>query len=267
MNLHRRKFLKFAAAGLVTSGAPMPPISSAVAYKLDEARVPFNIKSFGAAGDGKAIDTSAVNRAIAAAAESGDGTVLFPAGVYLCHSIRLKSYVTLRLEPGAIIQAAPCCGYDAAESNAPFESYQDFGHNHWHNSLIWGEGIHDVMICGPGLICGSGLARGEIAESGRPAADSAGAADKVIALKRCRNIAILAAGHFGILATGVDDLTLHNLKKLLTAAPSRTSHSVKLLATNRLRRLGCKPFSRIRRRIFLELTIIPRWRSSAPTRR
>ena len=48
-------------------------------------------------------------------------------------------------------------GYDAAESNAPFESYQDFGHNHWHNSLIRGEGIHDVAIFGPGLICGRGL--------------------------------------------------------------------------------------------------------------
>jgi polygalacturonase len=88
-----------------------------------------------------------------------------------------------------------------SESNAPFESYQDFGHNHWHNSLIWGEGIHDVIICGPGLICGDGLARGETAESGRPAADTAGAADKVIALIRCRNItvsdiAILAAGPF-----------------------------------------------------------------------
>ena len=216
MDLRRRNFLKLAAVGLVTGGAPMRPIYPAVPHELD-ARVLFNIRSFGATGEGKAIDTPAVNRTIAAAAESGGGTVLFPAGVYLCHSIRLKSYVTLRLEPGAVILAAPCCGYDAAEPNAPFESYQDFGHNHWHNSLIWGEGIRDVMICGPGLICGSSLARGEVAESGRPAADAAGAADKVIALKRCRNmtvrdIAILAAGHFAILATGVDDLTLNNLK-------------------------------------------------------
>jgi len=214
MDLRRRKFLKLAAVGFAAGS--MCPIYRSVAPEV-EAGVLFDIRSFGATGDGKTVDTSAVNRTIATAAASGGGTVLFPAGIYLCHSIRLKSYVTLRLEPGAVILAAPCCGYDAAESNAPFESYQDFGHNHWHNSLIWGEGIHDVMICGPGLICGSGLARGEIAELGRPAADFAGAADKVIALKRCRNmtvrdVAILAAGHFGILATGVDDLTLNNLK-------------------------------------------------------
>ena len=141
----------------------------------------------------------------------------FGAGVYVCYSIRLKSFVTLCLEPGAIILAAPGGGYDAAESNAPFESYQDFGHNHWHNSLIWGEGIHDVAIFGPGLICGRGLSRGEVAEQGLPRADAPGAADKAIALKRCHNvtvsdIAILAAGHFGILATGVDNLTLEDLK-------------------------------------------------------
>ena len=141
----------------------------------------------------------------------------FGAGIYVCYSIRLKSFVTLCLEPGAIILAAPGGGYDAAELNGPFESYQDFGHNHWHNSLIWGEGIHDVAIFGPGLICGRGLSRGEVAEQGLPRADALGAADKAIALKRCHNvtvrdIAIFAAGHFGILASGVDNLTLDDLK-------------------------------------------------------
>ena len=76
-----------------------------------------------------------MNWAIAAAAAAGGGIVRFGAGVYVCYSIRLKSFVTLYLEPGAMILAAPGGGYDAAESKAPFESYQDFGHNHWHNSL------------------------------------------------------------------------------------------------------------------------------------
>jgi polygalacturonase len=179
--------------------------------------MPLSVRSFGATADGKTVDTPAVNRAIAVAASTGGGAVNFPAGVYLCHSIRLKSFVTLHLEPGAIIVAAPAGGFDAAEPNAPFESYQDFGHNHWHNSLIWGEGIQDVAICGPGLICGRRLSRGEAAEPNLPPAGSPGAADKAIAFKRCQNvivrdIAILAAGHFGILATGVDNLTLEDLK-------------------------------------------------------
>jgi polygalacturonase len=83
--------------------------------------------------------------------------------------------------------------------------------------LIWGEHIHDVGIIGPGLIWGRGLSRGEVAEGGLPAADTQGAADKAIALKHCHNVtlrdvAILAGGHFGILATGVDNLVLDHLK-------------------------------------------------------
>jgi polygalacturonase len=118
MDLRRRKFLKLAAGGLVTGSAPMRPIYRSVADEV-EAQVPFNIRSFGAIGDGQTVDTPAVNRTIATAAASGGGTVLFPAGTFLCHSIRLMSDVTLRLEPGAVILAAPCGGYDAAESNNP----------------------------------------------------------------------------------------------------------------------------------------------------
>jgi polygalacturonase len=219
VEIRRRELLGFAAVGLVAAGAstgPVGPVHRSLAFGADH-RAPFDVGSFGATADGKTIDTPAVNRAISAAAAAGGGIVRFGAGVYVCYSIRLKSFVTLYLEPGAIILAAPGGGYDAAESNAPFESYQDFGHNHWHNSLIWGEGIHDVAIFGPGLICGRGLSRGEAAEQGLPRADAPGAADKAIAFKRCHNvtvrdIAILAAGHFGILATGVDNLTLEDLK-------------------------------------------------------
>ena len=91
------------------------------------------------------------------------------------------------LEAGATILAAPAGGYDAAEPNEPFERYQDFGHNHWHNSLIWGEDLRDIAIVGPGLICGRGLSRGVAAEPGLLPANTPGAADKAIALERCRS--------------------------------------------------------------------------------
>ena len=145
-----------------------------------------------------------------------------PAGTYACYSIHLKSNVALYLDEGATILAAETphegtsTGYDPAESNAPWEAYQDFGHNHWHNSLIWGEGLHDVAILGPGLIWGKGLSRGHDDPS-LPRAEAAGVGNKAIALKNCRNVilrdfAILDGGHFAILATGVDNLTIDNLK-------------------------------------------------------
>jgi polygalacturonase len=135
----------------------------------------------------------------------------------------LKSRVALYLEQGATIVAADPASdsaqsYDAADSNKPWEDYQDYGHNHWHNSLIWGEGLSDISILGPGLIWGKGLSRGWPAgrDSG-PIAENPGVANKAIALKNCRNVllrdfSILHGGHFGVLATGVDNFTIDNLK-------------------------------------------------------
>jgi polygalacturonase len=165
----------------------------------------FDVKAFGAKGDGRTESRDAINKAIDAAAAAGGGTVYFPTGVYLSGTIRLESNVTLQLERGATIEASPdAAQYDAAEPNA-FDKYQDFGHSHWHNSLIRGENLHNVAITGGGLISGKALA-----------GDRGATGDKVIALKLCRNVvlrdfSIAWAGHFGILATGVDNLTIDNL--------------------------------------------------------
>jgi polygalacturonase len=172
----------------------------------------FNIKQYGAAGDGKTLDSPAINKAIAAASKAGGGTVHFPAGTYLSGSIRLKSNITLYLEQGAVIEAtSDIAAYDP---NEPFPSnqYQDFGHSHWHNSLIWGEDIENVSIVGPGLIYGKGLTRGIRRDN---LSEKLG--NKSISLKNCRNVllrdfSMLHAGWFAILATGVDNLTIDNLK-------------------------------------------------------
>ena len=183
----------------------------------------FNVRQFGATGDGHTNDSPAINAAIDAAASIGGGTVLLPAGTYASYSIRLKSNIALYLQQGATILAAPTPydglvsgGYDRAESQGDWEPYQDYGHNHWHNSLIWGEDIHDFGIFGPGLIWGKGLSRGHN-ETTLPKTSAPGVGNKAIALKNCHNVilsdfSILQGGWFGILATGVDNLTIDNLK-------------------------------------------------------
>src|SRR5205823_5603187 len=224
----RREFLRMAAAGAASAAAvgALSHKSSAAENnaKSDRETPSFNVRRFGAKGDGVTIDTPAINNTIATAVEAGGGTVIFPAGTYASYSIHLKSFVCLYLEPGATILAASTPiegttggGYDAAEPQGPWQPYQDYGHNHWHNSLIWGEDIHDVAILGPGLIWGKGLSRGHKDDKDLPATDKPGVGNKAIALKNCRNVilrdfSMLAAGWFAILATGVDNLTIDNLK-------------------------------------------------------
>jgi polygalacturonase len=175
----------------------------------------FDVRNFGATGGGKTLDTAAVNQAIEAASAAGGGTVLFPAGDYLCYSIHLKSGISLYLDQGATIIAAGAPaqgaggGYDMYEPNE-WDKYQDFGHSHFHNSLIWGEGLGNIAILGYGRIWGRGLSRGM-------GAQTPGVGNKSISLKNCHNVllrdfSILQGGHFGILATGIDNFTLDNLR-------------------------------------------------------
>ena len=125
----------------------------------------FNVKQYGAKGDGSTIDSPAIDKAIEAASNAGGGTVYFPAGTYNCYTIHLKSNVTLHVESGATIQAAlpppegEPGGYDAPEPN-PADKYQDFGHSHWRNSLIYGEDLENIAITGMGMIFGKGLSHG-----------------------------------------------------------------------------------------------------------
>ena len=221
----RRDFLKLTGAGIAgsalgaaTTVQPAVAKSAVAKSKTDPAaHGTLDVRAFGATGDGKTLDTPAVNKAIDAASAAGGGIVRFPAGNYLCYSIHLKSHITLLLDAGATIVAAdtPAAGagggYDPPEPNA-WDKFQDFGHSHWHNSLIWGEDLENISIEGQGLIWGKGLSRGD-----HDVILAAGVGNKSISLKNCHNvtlrdISILHGGHFAILATGVDNLTIDNLK-------------------------------------------------------
>lgn len=178
----------------------------------------YDVREFGAVGDGRTLDTSAIQGAIDSAANHGGGVVFMPAGIYLCFSLRLRSHVTIETAPGCVLVAAasefkPGREYDAPESQpAAISGYQDYGHNHWHNSLLWGDGLDQVAIVGRGLLWGRGLNKGD-----GPGEERAGAGNKIVALKNCRNvmlrdISMRDAGHFGVLASGVDNLLIDGVQ-------------------------------------------------------
>jgi len=168
----------------------------------------FNVRDHGATGDGITLDTGVINKAIEACSAAGGGTVYFPPGTYLSGSIRLKSNIALYLDTGATLLGAAndINAYDPPEDN-PWDMYQDFGHSHWHNSLIWGEGLENIAIMGQGTIDGGGM---DI-EDPEP-----GGGDKTIALKLCKNIVIKDitikhAGHFAVLPTGCDNMVIDSV--------------------------------------------------------
>jgi polygalacturonase len=180
----------------------------------------FNVKSYGATGNGSTVDTAAINKAIAAAsAASGGGTVEFPAGTYKSVSIHLRSNVDIQLDSGATITAASS-GFDAAESNS-FSQYQDFGHSHFHDALIWGENLTNVAFTGSGTIDGAGnLKTGSI---------SSGQADKAVSLAvvdglTISGITIKNGGHFGILLNGGNHVTVDHLT--ISTASNRDGFNV-----------------------------------------
>jgi hypothetical protein len=201
------------------------------AFSADQ--IVFNVRSFGAVGDGTNLDSPAINQAIQVASAAGGGTVFVPAGTYLSGSIQLTNNIHLCLGAGAVILGTPQAmnAYDETEpwSNNP---YQDGGHCYFHNSLIWGENLTNVSITGPGMINGGGLVRDDkllddmcgfsrwsptnrtpLLETNFPPSRLG---NKAIALKLCRNvllrdITIFHGGHFTILATGCDGLTVDNV--------------------------------------------------------
>ncbi len=217
-------------------------------------RTSYNVRDFGAAGDGVKLDSPAINRAIDAAVAAGGGTVVLPPGTYLSGSVHLKSNINLQIDAGAVLLGAPQTPennpYDPVE---PWEghAYQDGGHTYFHNSLIWGENLVNVSITGRGMINGGGMINqdgtedqitGFAAAAGtinRPPTNPNGAStqdaasapatrpafrgfnapnpgNKAIALKLCKNVlirdvTIYHGGHFAILTTGVDMLTIDNV--------------------------------------------------------
>ena len=227
--MQRRDLLKVSPLAL---GAAVGHVSIVSAQtEVHATLATYNVRDFGATGDGKTVDTPAINKAIEAVAAKGGGTLLFPAGTYMCFTIHLKSNVDLYLSRGCTILAAdsPKPGestgynggtYDAAESNDPWTPYQDFGHNHWRNSLFFAENEHDFSILGPGLIFGKGLSHGggKNPRGGYTVfiAEQPGVGNKAIALKNCHNVllrdfSVLKGGHFALLATGVDNMTIDNV--------------------------------------------------------
>ncbi|HET9503228.1 MAG TPA: glycoside hydrolase family 28 protein [Hymenobacter sp.] len=94
--------LAAARPALPTTAAELPTVRQAQ-FKKDT----FNLRQYGAVADGQTLNTSAFQKAIAACAANGGGTVQVPAGLWLTGPIVLQNNVNLHLANGALVQFTP----------------------------------------------------------------------------------------------------------------------------------------------------------------
>lgn len=201
-----------------TRGVELPPDSVFTPPTIVQPQFPdrsWNVKDFGATGDGRTNDTAAVSKAIETASTSGGGTVHFPAGKYMLASARIRSNVRLMLDNDAVIEGLRY-GYDAPEPNPQFDKYQDFGHSHFRNSVLWGENIENFAIVG-GKVNGGGATQGDQRRPAtQPDGSQAWGGDKVIAIKVGKNLLFKdvthdTGAHFVYLLNDCENITVNKV--------------------------------------------------------
>ena len=129
---------------LLPAGICAQPRAAADASRID-------MREFGAAADGRTLDTAKINKAIETLAKQGGGTVVFPRGTYLTGAIYLLSNITLQLDAGAtILGSTDIKQYPRNEQPCP-------GSIEWGRyALITARGQANVAIIGQGTINGQG---------------------------------------------------------------------------------------------------------------
>ena len=112
----------------------------------------FNVRDYGAVGDGKNIDTAAINKAVKACGEAG-GQVRFGPGRYISGTVHLRDNVTLFFEAGATLIGTT--ELDDYQYFTPPAGTPEARFGKWHSALILGVGVKNVTIVGPGIIDGN----------------------------------------------------------------------------------------------------------------
>jgi polygalacturonase len=136
-----KTFVAAMIAGSVLACAPDVPAQGIPLPVIPDAT--FNITNYGAVGDGRTLNTAAMQKTIDAATAAGGGTVLVPAGKFLTKPFTLASSINLHLARGAVILISDdITSYPAASGR-----YQD---------SIAASGAHDLEISGEGTIDGQG---------------------------------------------------------------------------------------------------------------
>ena len=167
----------------------------------------FDVRDYGATGDGKTLDTAAINRAIAACSAASSGQVRFPPGKYLSGTVHLKSNVTLNLEAGSrLIGTSEVERY---QQFTPPEGTFEARLGRWHNALVLGEGVENVTITGRGVIDGNKVFDPNGEEKMR--------GPHTIIIGKCKNVAIrdvtiVDSANYAIMIQWCDEVQVRDVR-------------------------------------------------------
>jgi alpha-L-rhamnosidase len=121
------------------SDAPAPPATV------------YDITQYGAAGDGRTLNTTAIQAAIDQCAKAKGGTLRIPQGQFLSGAIFLKPGVNLHLDKGAVLEGSTNI------KDYPEEQTRIEGHFQvWIPALVNAKGFNHLRIDGEGTIQGGG---------------------------------------------------------------------------------------------------------------
>ncbi|MFA5293358.1 MAG: glycosyl hydrolase family 28 protein [Phycisphaerae bacterium] len=146
-----------------------------------EAKI-LDIRNFGAKGDGKTLDTEAIQKAIDECGKAGSGTVRLTAGTYLSKPVFLRSNITLQLDEGAILKATDdpndFVNTENKSSNDPLE-------------FVNGNNLTNITISGKGTIDGSGARWWEPVRAAKKAKQpETGKRPRLVVLNNCVGVRI-----------------------------------------------------------------------------
>jgi hypothetical protein len=126
----------------------------------------YNIRDFGAKGDGKTLDTAALQAAIDACTRDGGGTVLVPAGTFVIGTTELKSNVTLHLAASATLLGSGDGKDYHAIAAIPLSGDSTLGDGNW--ALLYAVEANNITVEGQGTIDGQGHLFNNYAQKDQP---------------------------------------------------------------------------------------------------
>ncbi len=187
----------------------------------------YDVRQYGARGDGKALDTAAIQKALDACAKGGGGTVRFSAGTYLSRPITLGNQTTMQLDAGAVLKATDD-PQDFLRPGQTWTNWDGITSSSQFVPFIGGRRLTNSAIIGAGTIDGSGSKWWVPAEEARRRQPGYTLPrPNLIVLTDCRNlllrgVTLINSPKFHFVPTDCENVTIDGVTILAPAGAANT---------------------------------------------